>query len=736
MEVFELEVGGRTLSIEVGRVARQAAGSCWVRYGDTVSMAAVCAADKPDHSRGFFPLSVDYRERTYAAGKIPGGFFKREGRPSEKEILSARLIDRPLRPLFPKGYANEVQVMITTLSSDQENDADILGLIGASVSLNLSDIPFPEQVAAVRIGLIEGEMIVNPTFSQLAESRLNLVIAGTAEHIVMVEGGCEEITEDELLQALDLGHKQIAQICGKIKEIREKLGKPKAEVILPDIPEGLEAKVRELAAEKIRQAHEIHDKHAHSEAVRKIVEDTLAALEEEFPECEMWIKQYIDELEAQDLRRRVLDDKIRVDGRDLKTIRPITCEVAVLPRTHGSALFTRGQTQALVVATLGTKMDEQIIDALEGESKKSYMLHYNFPPYSVGEVRPARGPGRREIGHGALAERALEPVLPHEDDFPYTIRIVSDILESNGSSSMASVCGGSLALMDAGVPIKAPVAGIAMGLVLEPDGRYSILTDIIGNEDHHGDMDFKVTGTREGITAFQLDIKVGGLTIEIMRDALNAAREARLFILDKMEETIKEPRADISMYAPRIITIKIKPDRIGDVIGPGGKIIRSIVEETGAKIDIDDDGTVLIAAVDGEAGQRAKAMVEALVEEPEVDKVYMGTVKRIAEFGAFVEIIPNLDGLLHVSEIAHHRVERVEDELKVGDKVEVKVLSVERDGKIRLSKKALTEAPEGAYAGGGNDRGGRSGGGGGGHRPRRGGGDRRGSRDRDRGRRD
>jgi polyribonucleotide nucleotidyltransferase len=708
-----------------------------LRYGDTVSMAAVTASDKPDHGRGFFPLSVDYREKTYAAGKIPGGFFKREGRPSEKEILSARQIDRPLRPLFPKGYANEVQVMITTLSSDQENDADVLGMIGASVALNVSDVPFPEQIAAVRVGLIEGEYVVNPTFSQLENSRLNLVVAGTSEHIVMVEGGCAEITEDELVKALDFGHQRIVEICSKIKEIREKIGKPKAEIILPDIPEGLEARVRELAADRIRQSHEIHDKHAHSEEVKKIAEETIAALAEEFPESEQWIKQYLDEFEAEDLRRRVLDDKRRVDGRDLKQIRDIASEVAVLPRTHGSALFTRGQTQALVVVTLGTKMDEQIVDALEGESKKSYMLHYNFPPYSVGEVRPVRGPGRREIGHGALAERALEPVLPQDDDFPYTIRIVSDILESNGSSSMATVCGGSLALMDAGVPIKSPVAGIAMGLVLDQGGRYSILTDILGAEDHHGDMDFKVTGTREGITAFQLDIKVGGLTLEIMSDALQAAREARLFILDKMNETIAEPRADISMYAPRIITIKIKPDRIGDVIGPGGKIIRSIVEETGAKIDIDDDGTVLIAAVDGEAGQRAKEMIEALVEEPEVDKVYLGTVKRIADFGAFVEIIPNLDGLLHVSEIAHHRVERVEDELKVGDKIEVKVLSVERDGKIRLSRKALTEPPEGAYSGGGggHDRGGRSGGNRGGG-PRRSGGHGGGRDHRSRGHRD
>jgi polyribonucleotide nucleotidyltransferase len=694
MERFETEIGGRMLSIEVGRVARQAGGACWVRYGDTVSMAAVCSADKPDFNKGFFPLSVDYRERTYAAGKIPGGFFKREGRPSEKEILSARLIDRPLRPLFPEGYANEVQVMVTTLSSDQENDADVLGLLGASIAMQLSPVPFNELLGAVRVGMINGEYVVNPTFTQLEESTLNIVVAATPDHIIMVEGGCSEVSEEDLIGALDFGHEQIRKICVMIKEIRDKLGKPKAPVILPAIPAGLFDRVKSLAENRIIASHEIKDKAAHQAEVNKIHEETLAALKEEFPECSTYIKQYIEKFEADDLRRRVLATGKRVDGRDLDTVRPITCEIGVLPRTHGSGLFTRGQTQALVVVTLGTKVDEQRIDALEGESTKSYMLHYNFPPYSVGEVRPQRGPGRREIGHGALAERALQPVLPAEENFPYTIRIVSDVLESNGSSSMATVCGGTLALMDAGVPIKSPVAGIAMGLILDPD-RHMVLTDILGSEDHFGDMDFKVTGTREGITAFQLDIKIGGLTLAIMREALDKARIARIKILDIMLQTIAEPRKDISMYAPRILTMKIKQERIGEVIGPGGKIIRSIIEATGAKIDIEDDGTVQIASVEAEGGLKAQAMILALLEEPELNKVYQGKVKRIADFGAFVEIIPNTDGLLHVSEIAHHRVERVEDEMKVGDIIEVKVLSIESDGKIRLSHKALTPRPEG-----------------------------------------
>lgn len=726
METFEIEIGGQKLAIEVGRVARQADGSCWVRYGDTVSMVAVCASDKPDHGRGFFPLSVDYRERTYAAGKIPGGFFKREGRPSEKEILSARLIDRPIRPLFPEGYANEVQIMVTVLSHDTENDADILGMIGASASLLMSSIPFTTLLATVRVGRVDGQFVVNPTKSQLAESEFDLIVAGTPEHIVMVEGGCNEVPEDVMVEALAFGHDNIRKICSLLSDVRERVGKPKQDVIPPEIPDGLQAKVNELAKQRIIDTCAAPDKSERHAELMKISTEVNDSLSEEFPECGVFIRQYLEDIEAEDMRGKVLSTSIRVDGRQLDEVRQITCEVGVLPRTHGSALFTRGQTQALAVATLGTKSDEQRLDELDGESTKSYMLHYNFPPYSVGEVRPARGPGRREIGHGALAERAIAPILPVEGDFPYTLRIVSEILESNGSSSMATVCGGILALMDAGVPIKAPVAGIAMGLVMHGD-NYKILTDIQGAEDHFGDMDFKVTGTREGITAFQLDIKVGGLTIEIMREALEQAKRARLHILDKMAETIAESRTDISEYAPRIITLKVKQDRIGDIIGPGGKIIRAIIEETGATINIEDDGTVQIGSVQAEAGLRAKQMVLALVEEPEVEKVYNGTVKRITDFGAFVEILPNLDGLLHVSEIAWERINHVEDVMRVGDKIEVKVLSIDGDNKIRLSRKVLLEKPEGYVARDSYDS--RD------SRPRRPGGDyRRGDNDRDRSR--
>jgi polyribonucleotide nucleotidyltransferase len=688
-------------------------------------MAAVCVDDEPREYRGFFPLSVDYREKSYAAGKIPGGFFKREGRPSEKEILSARLIDRPIRPLFPKNFNNEVQIMVTTLSSDQENDADILGIIATSCALSISKVPFNDVVAAVRVGLLNGQLIINPTFSQLEESDLNLVIAGTEAHIVMVEGGCSEIGEDQMIDALAFGHDHIKTICRLIRETMEKVGQPKMEVPPPELPEGLEAKVRELAESGLVAANDIADKTERNEAGRKVKKETIAALEEEYADHLVYVNEILDDIEAADLRRRILETRKRIDNRELDEIRPITCEIAVLPRTHGSAIFTRGQTQALVVATLGTKVDEQRIDALEGESTKNYMLHYNFPPYSVGEVRPIRGPGRREIGHGALAERSIQPVLPSEDNFPYTIRLVSDILESNGSSSMASVCGGTLALMDAGVPIKAPVAGIAMGLIMADQGNL-ILTDIIGAEDHFGDMDFKVAGTRDGITAFQLDIKVGGLTLDIMREALDRARQARLAILEKMAETIAEPRTEISVYAPRIISIKIKSDKIGEVIGPGGKMIRSIIDATGATIDIEDDGTVHIGSVDAEAGLRAKEMILALVEEPEVDRVYPGTVKRIADFGAFVEILPNTDGLLHVSEIAHEHISSVQDVLKVGDKFDVKVISVDAEGKIRLSRKALLEKPNGwedhpparSDSGGRYDRDRRRSGGGGRGRPR------------------
>jgi polyribonucleotide nucleotidyltransferase len=637
---------------------------------------------------------VDYREKAYAAGRIPGGFFKREGRPTEKEILSSRIIDRSLRPLFPEGYLNEIQVMVMVLSSDQENDADILGIIGASIALCISEIPFEHPIAAVGIGRMDGSLVLNPTFAQLEESDINLVVAGTEDSIVMVEGGCSEISEEDLLSVLDFGQKWIRKIIELQKEIIQKLGKEKTRVEAKASDPELVEEVSRLALEKIREANRITDKTSRQSVLDQIEEKVMLELAEKFPESEARIASVLIELEKKNLREMILKEGIRIDGRKPRDIRTITCEVGILPRAHGSALFTRGQTQSLVVTTLGTKMDEQRIEDLEGESTKSYMLHYNFPPFSVGEVRPARGPGRREIGHGALAERAIQPVIPKEEVFPYTVRIVSDILESNGSSSMATVCGGSLSLMDAGVPIKAPVAGIAMGLVKEEE-KAVILTDILGAEDHYGDMDFKVTGTRKGITAFQMDIKISGLNLEIMREALMQAREARLYILDLMEKTIDRPRPELSVYAPRIITLKVKQDKIGDIIGPGGKTIRSIIEQTGAEIDIEDDGSVFISAKDQKAGELAHELILKLIEEPEVGKVYLGKVRRITPFGAFVEIIPGQDGLVHISELDTTRVNRVEDILRVGDEVKVKVIGIDSEGKIKLSRKACLSPDQG-----------------------------------------
>jgi polyribonucleotide nucleotidyltransferase len=690
IEFVQTSMGAQTLTIETGRVAKQASGAVTVRCGDTMILAAVVGSDSPREGIDFFPLSVDYRERAYAAGKIPGGFFKREGRPSEKEILSARLIDRPIRPLFPLGYKNEVQVSITVLSSDRENDADVLGLIGASAALAISPVPFLHTIAGVRVGRVEGNFILNPTFDEVEESDINLIVAGSADSITMVEGGTREVSEDDLTLALEFGHEAIRDICVKIDELKAKVGKPKLEVTPPEVDTALLARVHEMAAARIAEADRLTDKQTRSARVKEVRQEVTEALAEDFPEQGKAIGNIIHDIQAADIRMMILEEGKRLDGRGYDEIRDIHCEVGYLPRTHGSAIFTRGQTQALVVVTLGTKMDEQKLDELEGESWKSYMLHYNFPSYSVGEVRPFRGPGRREIGHGALAERAIQPMIPNEDLFSYTVRVVADVLESNGSSSMATVCGGSLALMDAGVPIKAPVAGIAMGMVMG-DGKNAILTDILGDEDHYGDMDFKVTGTREGITAFQMDVKVEGLQIATMREALEKAKAARLHILDAMEQTIDKPREDLSPYAPRIITMKIKVSKIGAVIGPGGKVIRGIVERTGAKIDIEDDGTVLIASVDKEAGLAAQRIVESLVEEPEVGREYEGTVKRTAEFGAFVEILPDQDGLLHISEIDVERVQRTEDVLNVGDTVRVKVIEVSSDGKIRLSRRVLLD---------------------------------------------
>ncbi len=688
MEVkVQREVRDKVLIIETGKVAKQAHGAATVRLGDTLILATVVEAKPLDIQRDFFPLLVDYREKAYAAGKIPGGFFKREGRPSEKETVSARLIDRALRPLFPEGYFNEVQIMVMVLSSDQENDADILGLIGASAALSMSGIPFYQPVGAVRVGRLNGEFIVNPTFSELETCDIDMVVAGTRDFVNMVEGECHEVSESELLSALEFGHKQIQMLIDLQEELCAKTGKTKPQVEVPVMEPELVKTVTSLAVEKIKEANHAEDKKDREEKIENLIDSITAELAEKFPESELKIKSLVQDLEKKDMRQMILSEGRRADGRTIDQVRPITCEVGYLPRTHGSALFTRGQTQCLAVTTLGTKIDEQRIDDLEGESTKSYMLHYNFPPFSVGEVKPVRGPGRREIGHGALAERAIQPVLPKEDAFPYTVRIVSDILESNGSSSMATVCGGTLSLMDAGVPIKAPVAGIAMGLIKEEE-RYAILTDILGVEDHLGDMDFKVTGTRDGITAFQMDVKISGVDLNLLGEALSRAKEARLHILGIMEKTIAQPRAELSAYAPRIIIIKVKPDKIGVIIGPGGKMIRSIIEQSGAKIDIEDDGSVFIASTDQKAGELAQKIIMQLIEEPEIGKEYLGKVKRITTFGAFVEIIPGQDGLLHISEIDTRRIKQVEDVLNVGDEVKVKIIGIDSEGKIRLSRKA------------------------------------------------
>ena len=702
-EYLSVELGGRTFSIEVGKVAKQASGAAWIRYGDTVVLVAAVASKYPI-DKDFFPLSVEYREKTYAAGRIPGGFFKREGRPTEKEILSSRLIDRPLRPLFPDAFRNEIQISATVLSSDQQNDSDVLAVTGASTALMISDIPFPEPVSAVRIGFVEGQLVLNPTFAQLEDSALDMVVAGTDSSIVMVEGGAREVPEATIVEALKFAHPHIQALNRMQHELRARVGKPKREFAVPERDEVLEREVERTFGDRVAKANEIQTKEERQAELDEIRSEAIAKFQESHPNCAKVVGELLTEIESRDLRRRILEDHRRADGRSLDDIRSITCEVGVLPRTHGSALFTRGQTQALVATTLGTKMDEQRVEDLEGQTWKSYMLHYNFPPFSVGEVRPMRGPGRREIGHGALAERAVEPLIPTDVDFPYTVRIVSDILESNGSSSMATVCGGSLSLMDAGVPVKAHVAGIAMGLIKEGDD-VAILTDILGVEDHLGDMDFKVTGTRDGVTAFQMDIKIGGLTFDIMSRALDRARAARLKILDKMYEAIAKPRAELSPYAPRIYVMMIDPDKIREVIGPGGKMIKKISAETGTQIDIEDTGEVRIAATSGADGDRAREIIRSIVEDPEVGRVYQGIVRRVVPFGAFVEISPGKDGLVHISELEMKRVERVEDVINEGDTVLVKVIGIDREGKIKLSRKqalpGYKEDPAAAASGSG-----------------------------------
>ncbi len=690
MKHVEREFAGRTLKLEAGRLAKQSAGSCLVQYGETVVLAAVTVSDNIANLP-YFPLTVEYREKAYAAGKIPGGFLKREGRPSDEEILSARVTDRTIRPLFPEGFKNEVQVFIYVLSADQENDADVLGVTAASAALSMSKVPWNGPVAAVRVGRVEGAWILNPTFQQLEFSDVDMIVSGSKDSIVMVEGGALELTEAEIIKALEVAHKGIQELLDATGELTAEMRQPKMEWTKVEPPAELVKRVKALAEPRIEEALNLPEKAERAQALGALKATIQEQLAEEFPDNVKDVGRVIEDIEYQTMREQVLTAGERVDGRDLDTVRPIACEVGWLPRTHGSALFTRGQTQALVSVTLGTTRDEQRIDSIDvaQETTKSFMLHYNFPPFSTGEVKPIRGTSRREVGHGALAERAIQAILPPYEEFPYTLRIVSDILESNGSSSMATVCGGSLALMDAGVPVKAACAGVAMGLIKEGK-RVAILTDILGSEDHLGDMDFKVAGTREGVTSIQMDIKIEGLDFKVITEALEKAKKARLHILDIMQQTIPTPRSQLSKYAPRIITMQIRPDKIGDLIGPKGKTIRGIQEQTGAEINVDDTGLVTISAV-GEGGERARDMIAGLIQEPEVGKIYEGVVKSTTAFGAFVEITPGVEGLLHISELQHGRTEKTEDVVKRGDHVRVKLLEVDERGRMKLSRKALLE---------------------------------------------
>ena len=692
MHTREVTVGARTLTFETGKLAKQADGSVFVRYGDSVVLVTACHASNAREGIDFLPLTVDYREYTYASGRIPGGFFKREGKPAEKEVLTSRCIDRPIRPLFPSGWRFETQVIALVLSADTENDTDVLAITGASAALALSEIPFQKTIAGVRVGFVDGAYVINPTFEQRKASLLDLVVAGSRDGLVMVEAGAKQVSEEYVVGGLEAAHAAIRQIVAAIDDLARAAGKRKLVVAKKEIGHDFYREVEEKVLVPLTEAMRIRGKLESYDRVDELLEELVASLPEGEVERKLQAKQIFKELKERVLREEVIDRGIRLDGRAFDQVRPIWSEVGVLPRTHGSAVFTRGETQALVTCTLGTAEDAQKIESFEGETWKSFMLHYNFPPFSVGEVAFLRGPGRREVGHGALAERALTPMLPGEEVFPYTVRVVSDILESNGSSSMASVCGGSLSMMDAGVPLKAPVAGIAMGLVMdEKTGKYAVLTDIAGAEDHYGDMDFKVAGTREGITALQMDIKISGVTTEIMRNALDQARRGRLHILDKMAETLAAPRQSISNFAPRIVTIRIPVDKIRDVIGPGGKMIRSIIERTGVKIDVEDDGRVNVASADETSAQKAISIIQELTATPELNKTYLGKVQRITDFGAFVEIMPGTDGLLHVSEIANHRVKDVRDELKEGEQVLVKVINIDPTGKIRLSRKALLQ---------------------------------------------
>jgi polyribonucleotide nucleotidyltransferase len=699
MHTREISVGGRTISIETGRLAKQADGAVVVRCGDTVVLVTACAAANPREGIDFLPLTVDYKEYTYASGRIPGGFFKREGKPTEKEVLTSRFIDRPIRPLFPSGWRRETQIIALVLSADTDHDSDVLAITGASAALTLSSVPFTRTIAGVRVGLVDGTFIINPTFAQRKVSRLDLIVAGSKDAIVMVEAGAHEVSEEDVVQALEAAHAAIRDIVAAIDTLAAQAGKHKAEVKAREFGKEFYREVEEKAYGPLADAMRIQDKLTNYTTVDQVLADLIASIPDAEVERRSDAKVIFKELKEKVMRDEALERGRRLDGRSFDQIRPISVEVGMLPRTHGSSVFTRGETQALVTCTLGTADDQQKIETMDGETWKRFMLHYNFPPFSVGEVQFLRGPGRREIGHGALAERALQPMMPTEEQFPYTVRIVSDILESNGSSSMASVCGGTLAMMDAGVPLKAAVAGMAMGLIMdEQSGKFAILSDIAGAEDHYGDMDFKVAGTATGITALQMDIKVAGITMEVMRKALEQARVGRLFILDRMLATLSASRSNVSAYAPRIVTIRIPVDKIRDVIGPGGKMIRSIIERTGVKIDVEDDGRVNVASADEASAQKAIGIIQELTATPELNKTYLGKVQRITDFGAFVEIMPGLDGLLHVSEIAHYRVKDVRDELKEGEQVMVKVINIDPSGKIRLSRKVLIAPEEGQQA--------------------------------------
>jgi polyribonucleotide nucleotidyltransferase len=687
----EVEVGGRTLSIETGRIAKQAGGAVVVTYGDTVVLVTATAAKEPNPNVDFLPLTVEYQERFYAVGRIPGSFFRREiGRPTEKETLTCRFIDRPLRPLFAAGYQNETQIIATVLSADKQNDPDMLAMVGASCALGISDVPFLGPIAGVRVGFINGEYVLNPTKDQLTESRMDLIVAGTKDAVVMVEGGTDSLSEEEVLAGIFFGHERLQPLLVIQEEMREAVGKAKMKVEPKPVNVELQRKVAEAATTDMRQVIATVDKMERGVAQKELQNRVVAALVGEYPEAVTEIKGLFKDLNKQMMRERIVKDNARIDGRRMDEIRPINCEVGALPMVHGSALFTRGETQAIVTATLGSGDDEQRVESLDGMEFNPFMLHYNFPPYCVGEVRFMRGPSRRDIGHGALATRAIKAVLPSREDFPYTLRIVSEITESNGSSSMATVCGGSMALMDAGVPIKKPVAGVAMGLIKEDD-KVIVLSDILGDEDHLGDMDFKVTGTDEGITALQMDIKIAGVSKEIMSRALAQAKAGRLHILGKMLEGIAAHRAELPAHAPKIFSLQINPDKIRDLIGPGGKVIKGLSAEFGVKIDVEDSGKVSIFAPDGRVGDEVTDRIKGITEEAEIGKIYTGKVQKIVDFGAFVEIMPGTDGLVHISELDNKRVENVTDVVKEGDIIQVKVLNIDQRGKIRLSRKALLE---------------------------------------------